>query len=280
MRLSDGMNFPHPVLAKWRDDHSDGYLEAKIAYREDQASDRISIACDLKISNSEIEKLLQDGKAAIGIFALGVATGVRELIPLTIGKSVYSFSPGALLGTVNLRPLVWTVHEIPNWEPAGVHEEFPSRFNLRKGDILAMGEEFQIEIGNLPLPNLETIFSIVVREDLEKGELEVNLDSEKITVLAGRDTYDLIERMRNHKQLAAVVMNSLYVPVVMEVLSILRSEKGTGQYQGKRWVAPFVERCEKLEVAYDSDSSSLIYDACKLLAVPFHDLEAVEGVWA
>lgn len=277
MRLSNDMNFPHPVLANWRDDHKNGLFGAEITYQEDRASDRISIVCDLKISNPEIETLLQQGRAAIGIFALCVATGMRELIPLITGKKLHSFSSGALLGTVNLRPLVWTVQEIPNWEPADIHEEFPTSFYLRTGDILAMGEELQIEIGNLPLPNLETIFSIEVREDLEKGEFEVNLDNEKITVLAGRDTYDLVERMRKYKPLPAVAMNALYVPVLMEVLSILRAEKGTSQYNGKRWVGAFVERCEKLEVSYVDETSSLISDACKLLAMPFHDLESVEG---
>jgi hypothetical protein len=74
-------------------------------------------------------------------------------------------------------------------------------------------------------------------------------------------------------------MNAVYVPVIMQVLSILRSEKGTAQYEGKRWVKPFEERCEKLDVTFDDDSP-LISDACKLLAMPFHGLEAMEGVSA
>ncbi len=141
-----------------------------------------------------------------------------------------------------------------------------------------MGVELQIEIGNVPLPNLETVFSIEFREDLEMGQFEVNLDNEKITILAGRETYDLVERMRNHNLLPTVVMNSLYVPIVMEVLSILRSEKGTSQYDGRRWVGPFTERCEKLDVSYAEETTSLLSDACRLLATPFHDLELIEGV--
>ncbi|NVD29122.1 hypothetical protein HUO14_14580 [Parasphingorhabdus flavimaris] len=277
MRLSDHMNFPHPVLADWRDDHEDGILAAEIAYQEDKNSDRISIACNLSISNEEIEKLLDQGKAAIGIFTLCVSTGLRELIPLTTGKSVHTFSPGALLGTVNLRPLVWTVQELFNWKPKYIHKEFPASFDLRKGEILAMGEELHIDVGNLPLPNLETIFSIEVMEDLDNGKFEVNLDKPKITILAGRETYDLVETLRADSRLGPVVMNAVYVPVIMEVLSLLRSEKGTSQYEGQRWVAPFIERCEKLEVSYDDDTSSLISDACKLLAMPFHGLESIEG---
>ena len=277
MRLSDHMNFPHPVLADWRDDHGEGNFSAQIAYQEDKKSDRITIACDLSISNVELEELLQQGKAAIGIFALCVSTGLRELIPLKTGSSKYQFSAGALLGSVNFRPLVWTVQEIPDWKPENIHDEFPKAFELRKGDILAMGEELQIDIGNLPLPNLETIFSIEVREDLEKGKFEVNLDNPKITILAGRETYDLVETLRADSRLGPVVMNAVYVPVIMEVLSLLRSEKGTSQYEGKRWVTPFTERCEKLEVSFEDASSPLLSDACKLLAMPFHGLATVEG---
>jgi len=276
MRLSDHMNFPHPVLADWRDDYSEGSFGAEIAYREDKSHDRISVACDISLANTELEHLLSEGKAAVGIFALCVATGLRELIPLKLGQSTHTFAPGSLLGPVILRALVWTVQAIPNWQPKQIHSEFPAAFDLRKGEILAMGDELQIDIGNLPLPNLETIFSIEVREDLERGDFEVNLDNPKITILAGRETYDLVETLRKDSKLGPVVMNAVYVPVIMQVLSILRSEKGTAQYEGKRWVKPFEERCEKLDVGFDDDSP-LISDACKLLAMPFHGLEAIEG---
>lgn len=277
MRLSDHMNFPHPVLAEWRDDHREGSFLARIAYQEDRKSDRISIACDLAIANPELEQLLAQGKAAVGIFALCTATGLRELIPLTLGQSVHGFSPGALLGSVVLRPLVWTVQRIQGWQPENIHEEFPKSFDLDEGAILAMGEELRIDIGNLPLPNLETIFSIQVREDLDKGKFEVDLAAPKITILAGRETYDLVERLRKDSHFGSVVMNSVYVPAIMEVLSLLRSEKGVGQYEDRRWVAPFTERCEKLKVSFDDESSSLLSDACRLLAMPFHTLASLEG---
>ena len=276
MRLSDHMNFPHPVLADWRDDYDKGSFGAEIAYREDKSHDRIAISCDISLSNPELEHLLVEGEAAVGIFALCTATGLRELIPLMLGQSTHTFASGSLLGPVILRALIWTVEAIPDWQPKQIHSEFPPTFDLRKGEVLAMGDELQIDIGNLPLPNLETIFSIEVREDLEKGDFEVNLDNPKITILAGRETYDLVETLRKDSKLGPVVMNSVYVPVIMQVLSILRSENGTAQYEGKRWVKPFAERCDKLDVGFDDDSP-LISDACKLLAMPFHGLEAIEG---
>lgn len=276
MRLSDHMNFPHPVLADWRDDYHEGSFGAEISYREDKSHDRISIACDISLSNTELEHLLAEGEAAVGIFALCAATGLRELIPLKLGQSTHSFAPGSLLGPVILRALIWTVETLPNWQPKQIHSEFPTAFDLRKGELLAMGDELLIDIGNLPLPNLETIFSIEVREDLEKGDFEVNLDNPKITILAGRETYDLVETLRKDSKLGPVVMNAVYVPVIMQVLSILRSENGTAQYEGKRWVKPFEERCDKLGVGFDEDSP-LISDACKLLAMPFHGLEVIEG---
>jgi len=54
------------------------------------------------------------------------------------------------------------------------------------------------------------------------------------------------------------------------------SSEADPEYEGKRWVKPFEERCDKLHVGFDDDSP-LISDACKLLAMPFHGLEAVEG---
>jgi len=55
-----------------------------------------------------------------------------------------------------------------------------------------------------------------VDDTLNEGEFSVDMDAHKITILAPRDTYDLIEELRASGSTSlSVVMNSVYVPVTV-----------------------------------------------------------------
>lgn len=279
MRLSDDMNFPHPVLADWRDDFDKGKFAVDITYREDKTTGRLELAVESELSCSAIESLIEHGDASFGCFVRCTSTGFRRLIELALPRSNYTFERGDLLDTVTLRPVVWTTVPISNWSPLGAHPEFEGFQKLRCGDIVAMAAEHAIEVGQADLPSLETIFSLKVSEDLENGEFNVDLDNEKITILAARDTYDLIETLRVSGDAAsAAVMNSLYVPVVIRILSQISTPSGEAnlaEFEGRRWVTPFRRRCSKLNIQHRN--SEILANALKLMDRPFHDLEELVG---
>jgi hypothetical protein len=64
-------------------------------------------------------------------------------------------------------------------------------------------------------------------------------------------------------------MNSLFVPVVMQVLDQLA--EGYEQFEQYRWVHPFRARCELVDI--DIEKLDLLNDAQRLLAQPFVSLE-------
>lgn len=269
------MNFPHPVLAEWRDDFDGGQFDVEIAYREDKGTGRIDLVVEAQIKCPDVECLIEDGKAIFGVFVLCQSTGLRQLIQLGMPKANYTFEQGALLGRVILRPLVWTSTKIDAWNPIAAHEEFVGNQTMRCGDIVAMAPESSIDVNQAELPALETIFELQVVEEMEPGEFDVDLDRDKITILTSRQTYGVVELLRGAEaKTQAVVMNALYVPVVMTVLSQVASDSGEGdftEFEGYRWVAPFRRRCEKLGINHQE--TEVHTDALKLLEKPFHLLE-------
>lgn len=279
MRISDEMMFPHPVLADWRDDFKIGEFDVEIAYREDKKSGRLDLALSAHLVSNEVEQLIKSGDALFGIFVLCPSTGMRRLIDLALPKSNYTFAKGELLDTVYIRPMVWTRHEVFSWEPSEVHPEFAGPQSLRCGDVVALAAEHQIEVNRADLPALETIFKLKIDETKQPGEFDVNLDSEKITILAGRETYELIETLRVSDGAGpASVMNGLYVPAVMKVLSEISSESGEPrlqEYEGRRWVTPFEKRCSKLDIQFEN--SRILENALRILERPFHHLAQLTG---
>lgn len=275
MRLTNEMNFPHPVLAHWRDDFSDGRFEVEVHYREDKSDGRLELAFDGHLESEAIQNLIDDGRAMLGCFVICRSTGIRRLIELSKLPESYAFARGELLDTVNLRPLVWTIADVAGWSPEGAHEEFADPQSLAKGDIVAMADEVTIEVRKADLPALETIFDLKVNEGLPNGEFEIDTLKDRITILASRETYNLVSVLRvSGGPSAAALMNSLYVPVVMSILTEL-ARGGEGQFEDHRWLEPFRRRYNKLEISPSVDTA--FRDAQRLLEMPFHDLGQLAG---
>lgn len=269
MRLTDDMNFPHPVLAPWRDDFNDGEFTVDVTFREDRNTGQVDLHFAGTLKSAAMKQLIPSGKAKFGCFVVCIATGVRRLIDLGTLPSTYTFAAGELLDTVTLRPLIWMTDEVPDWTPPGVHKEFSGPQKIRKGDIIAMAEELAIEVSQADLPAIETIFDLKVSEGIPEGQFDVDMTQERITILAAPETKALADTLRKvDDSTRAVIMNSLYVPSVMCVLIALG--KGEAEFSGLRWFEPFMRRCRKLDVEPNADQA--FADALKLLECPFRTL--------
>jgi hypothetical protein len=279
MRLTNEMNFPHPVLADWRTDFTSGEFSVEISYQENKTDNQLNLHIETILECEDIEGLIENGKAQLGCFVSCASTGYRRLIEVGRPAHTYKFKPGDLLDAVIIRPVVWVTEAISEWCPSDLHPEYFGSHRIRRGEIIAMADEQVIQVGRANLPSLETIFQLQVDDTLPDGEFGVDMDAEKITILAPRDTYDLIETLRaSGATSASVIMNALYVPCVMRVLSQVATDDGEGnfaEFESRRWVTAFQRRCEKLDIKHRE--AEVLGNAQNLLEYPFSTLTAVTG---
>lgn len=276
MRLSDEMNFPHPVLAKWRDDFRSGRFDVDVVYRVSKTDGRLELAFEGCLESEAIERLIRDGVAMLGCFVFCRATGLRRLIQLGKLPTTCSFAKGDLLETVTIRPIVWLLKDIDSWVPPDVHDEFGSPQSVSAGDIVAMSDELVITVDQAELPALETIIDLKINDTLPDGQFDIDLTRDRVTILASRDTKHLVDTLRETTEAAAAsVFNSLYVPAVMTILTEI-DRGGSEQFEGLRWLEPFLRRCEKLNLTPSSETA--FRDAQRLLDLPFHQLQILTGI--
>lgn len=279
MRLTNEMNFPHPVLAEWRNDYDTNKFEVEINYQEDKSTNQLKLHIASTVDSDAIESLIETGCAQVGCFVICIATGYRRLIEIGLPSHIHRFKSGDLIDSVIVRPIIWATKSIGAWTPANVHPEFLGEHDIQRGDILAMAEERAIQVGRADLPSLETIFCLEVDETLNEGEFSVDMGAHKITILAPRNTYDLIEELRASGSASeSVVMNAVYVPTVMRVLSQIATDEGDGnfaEFEGKRWVSAFQKRCDKLDIKHRE--SEILSNAQKLLEFPINQLAQTTG---
>lgn len=270
MKISETTSYPHPVLAPWSTDITGAAIQTTISFQEDRDGSAVSIHCAVEITHPEISQLIAAGLANFGLYIECKETGLRRVQKLGFPAGTHQFAPGALLGRVQLRPMVWATGSLPNYKPAGAHPEFGSGCDITCGELLALDDEQVIEVTRPALPSIESIFEIASSDEVEDGNFDVNAGADRITVQMSERTYQLVQSLRGTDATTRpVIMNALYIPIVMQVLSEL-AEAGYDQFEQYRWLHPFRARCELAGV--DIKKIDLFNDAQRLLHQPFASL--------
>lgn len=271
MKISESTSYPHPVLAPWSTDISGAIFDADIVYREEGKNNQLSIRCEVNLDQPDLVALLESGAAAFGCFVRCQETGFRRLQRIGFPIGTHDFAPGALLGRVQVRPIVWSVKPIPAYNPTGVHPEFSGAMDIEAGQILALDDESIIEVTRPPLPAIESIFEIISSDEIPDGRFEIDTEQDRIIVKMGETTYQLVQELRQtDDDTRAVIMNALYAPIIMEVLEQL-GEAGYEPFEQYRWLHPFRARCELTNI--DIHKLELLNDAQQILLLPFGSLK-------
>jgi hypothetical protein len=277
MKIHDAMRFPHPVLSEETGDYTSGEFVLEItAVSEAFSSDQVTVDYSAKLTESGLSAAVSGGTASAGIFVSCLDAYYSHAISLGIEGGRFSFDPGVLVGRVEIRPLVWARVDIPEFQLTNCHSEFGGgAMHISAGDILALGELQILNIGREKLAQMDTIFSIVKDETLPSDELSVNLDADRIQVLVAENIHQKVNDLRAKKFGHSIVLNSVYLPAVMQVLDILRT--GASDYEGRRWHRIFRAKCEHQGV--NVQQPELWRDAQRLLNEPFVEISRATEFW-
>lgn len=269
MKFSDDMRFAHPVLTDETGDFSEGAFSFDSEVEEIIATGKVSVRYSIGLTEASIRELVENGQASVGIFVRCGDTFYSELRELGWPEGKVEFEKGTLLNRVTIRPVIWLSQPLPGWKPDNVHQEFTLPLNLVAGDILAFDDEQVLSVGLAKLAPMESIFALVASPSQPEGQISVKLDDEKITIIAGEETFKMVNGLR-HSPAKAAVLSSVYLPAVMEVLDALRENPEA--HANRRWKQPFAAKCTVASIDYDG---SLLDNAQKLLEMPVSRLATI-----
>lgn len=272
MKISDAMRLPYPILAPFLTDYQSAEFTSTIVeVKEDLVKSSVELTVETKVTDSNLLGLIENGHAVAGIFITGLETYFNEPRKLALGSDRVIFGLGALKGRVTVRPMIWAERDISDFSSGNFHPEFLGmKFSPKKGALLAVDDEVVIQVGREKLAPIESIFSLKPVPEFENRKSVIELDSDKITILVDKVTHEAVVGMRTMEVGRGVLMNALYLPAVMEVLSTIAT--GTADYTGRRWHDAFIAKCDHLGV--NMKSPNLLEDAQKLLEYPASFLPA------
>lgn len=268
MKIDNDMRFPHPVLNENTGDYRTGRFSIEIVINESFSGDQLRLDYVNVLTEQAILQLVREKKASIGVSVECLETYFNRLVRLDPGGGSIAFEPGQLRGRVTLRPMIWATEDIFGFNSDDLHEEFSrTSWAVTQGAILALAEEFVINVGREKLAPMATIFSLAENPDVPEGETAIDLGQDKIVINASGATYQAITELRAlNPQAQVVLLNSVFLPAVMEVLANL-SDDGKSQFDDRRWFRIFSAKCDHLNI--NIENSDVLEDAQKLLKSPF-----------
>ena len=266
MKISNMTRFPHPVLSTETGDFLDGTFSIDLTIEESLQMSQVAVVYSVTLSEPSLAEGVAQGRLGIGVLASCLDTYFSELIPFGLAPGKVTFEPGSLIGRVILQPVIWAKSALSKFELPNAHPEFGAvEWTFESGDVLGLGEERVLNVGREKLAQVETIFSLVEAPALSDDSLALLLDTEKVQILVATNIYQKLNQMRGIANGPPVLLNSVYLPAVMQVLAEL-TEDASG-YEGRRWHRVFTAKCDHLGLAPDLDK--LWTDAQLILNSPF-----------
>lgn len=267
MKISNEMRFPHPVLSYETFDFKQGDFHVELEIEENLDTNELKVSYFINLSEPSIERMVSDGIASVGLFVKCGDTYYSSLNKLDLGGGIVEFKKGTLINKVTLRPIIW-LNSSAQWKSDNFHEEFSSEFQMKKADLIGMDTEIVIHVGNAKMIPLESIFEVSENIALKENEFNVSLDEEKINIIAGSEIYKKILNLRTNSRGRSINKASIYLPVIMEVLSAL--SHAPEEFKDRRWFEPFIARCDLLGISMDNNS--LLANAQKIIDYPWAEI--------
>lgn len=265
MKINPSDRFPHPVLEDATDDYLTGEFTVNVHLAESMKTGALLVHYDVEITEPSLSECMANGLAQACLFITCLETYYNVLHRLELSRGQMEIPQGLLSGTVIIRPMVIASHANIRISSTNWHGDFRGvTFHPEAGEILALGSQVRFNVGREKLAPIESIFELAVGDGVPKGQFQVGLDSERITIVAEKDTYEAVYNIRNVPLGRHILLNSVYLPAVMQVLSVLQD--GSGSYQERRWYRVFTAKCTLDGI--DTQNPDLLGDAQKLLKSP------------
>lgn len=268
MKLSDDMLFGHPVLSAVSDDYRDALFEAEFGV-EIEGEDTLKVEATIRLNCPDLDDLLEQGAAGCGFYLIGRQTYQNRLIEMSPGTAVHTFNAAHFFGTLQLRPVVWSKESRAGWFSLFLHPEYGGTADFPAAALLAVGEEQRFSVDRERLKPFESIFKLATTDGLQPGQIEVDATGDKIVIGVDAQTKASIEDIRNDPRGKTVLLNAIYLPAVMQVLTELAAPGAS--YEDKAWHRIFAAKCA--QCGFDPARAKPLDHAQLLLGYPFRKID-------
>jgi hypothetical protein len=245
-------------------DKSSFYTELNLVVKEIDNRQHLILNYVYNLKNDYIQNLIYEKKAYVFITIYCGETLFKNSYCLNSERDEIDLGTGNIIGNLEVQSMIVTSIQLDNYEPPNVNPEYlTDSFELSAGSILAMSDReiFPISLERI---NLQSLIRVQLSTEKAPDTYEINLESNVITIMMGKNSMSAWELMRTDRALRPFLYISIYKDTFVEALALLSSSHESHEYA---WAQKLIEKCNDLGIKIEllSDFSSQNQAALLLL---------------
>lgn len=259
--------YQYPVLRSGSFDYEDGSIlesEFQVEISGDGVKDTVQVSYVLQLKNKSISDLVQKGQASIYLAFYSAETLFKQLIIIEGLQGQVVLDRGAILGSLEIEPLIIASQNISKFSPPGINKEYGDmQFEIEKGSPLAIGERDIFPI-SFARRSFQDLIRVQTSTELDKNEYEISVASNVITIIMGVNVRQAWELMSADSNFRPFLFLSIYKDTFLEALLSLFSGDDVEEFA---WAKKLIETFEKvgIDVSKEPDFTTLNRAVLRLL---------------
>lgn len=245
--------FPYPVIVEGGDYYINSSFESSV----EQVTEGYNIKLTLKtkLVNDELRQMLKEGSIEIVHHIECPQTCYRSSVKTKEDCIEFLIKDSDVNGVIQVCTFLIAKNDIEKYTNSLFSNDYQGfKFNLDKGCILAIGNQFNIRIDKIrdDLANTSSIFSIVPNIDPTILDIKIDLSQNKIIIRIPQQTYGLYSNMQTYMGVQPVMHSMIIIPALMYTFFELKEDREhLYNYEDNRWFRGLKKACEMINVTLD-----------------------------
>lgn len=224
MRYEPNKAFPHPVLRPLDEGGQSadfpGYgFQTTVDPQVSEDGSHIELVIVFGIKHPDILRAIERGDAEYSVLIYCNSTYYRMHMASSRPRLTAKIAAGDVDRSVELRPSIVVKNGIGRYDPDGLHEELRGRtYRVQAGSLLAQDYSVDFPVRQGFLRPITSIFQIAPDTDQPVGKFDLR-PGDPVQIVVNPDDNSKIAAARLSGEKRPAIMNAIYLPAVMELLS-------------------------------------------------------------
>lgn len=257
------IGFPYPVLCGDNNDYIDSTFIINNACEPFVENNKINAEIQYELCSPGLESMIKNGEAKVIVYLESPNSSYRTIKNFLPNERLVKCEIDAdkLSKTLKLKGMIVATCDVSEFRfeehNKELFDEFP--FKIKKGDILAISNIFEIELNLIdPLENKPSIFSI--RPDDNATEtIKVDISNpDRINIWLKRDLHNEYQELREEPQIRTLLASYYVLPALVEALEFMKNDAQNGDNEDIRngaWYQSLETRLNALHIVLKDETS-------------------------
>lgn len=246
MKLDTSASWGYPVLRSDNDDYVNCEFQSELVLRANpDVMDSIEIDYAIELSVPELKNLIHNKEAQFVLYVHCRNTWYDEAFILPSQTGLIEIKKDLIEGDTNFWTLILANEHIRGFHSKKFNQEYQGiTFEILPQQILGIAAPETQFISRDFFKSVTSLFDYSINNNIPEGQWRVNLDDNRISIVANNAQIGYFRSAENTDISKAVLLNGIFLPAIQYCVSeLLASPEG---YEDYRWARIFKAKMQEI----------------------------------